>query len=196
MAWYYVVDGSIAFPDAKGPGAWRAAVVPSWKGKGKVRVRDFLGWICKDTLVDDSDDVPPEFREALYLDVLDVLDAEATVTIRGYIHRDDADSIVALLEVAASLDAKGKVLLDHVLDRRSGIRVTLAKGQVDVRQGDVKMPKEVTDAVEKESAKRATAVVKAKKAAKTSAAPAKKAVPAKKPAAKKPAAKKKATKKG
>ncbi|MDC0676710.1 hypothetical protein [Sorangium atrum] len=150
MAWFYVVHGSIRFPTADGPPAWHDAPIPTWKGKGKLEVGKALEWTAREALVDPS--APAGERAAYFFDA--VADG-SVVTFRGFIHRDDADTVMAVLGVAAELEAKGEVLLHHVFDRDSGVRVTVAKGRMTVREGDVKMPSHVIEEVEQESMSRA-----------------------------------------
>ncbi|WP_437873825.1 hypothetical protein [Sorangium sp. So ce363] len=98
--------------------------------------------------------VPPcSFERAAYF--FDAVADGSVVTFRGFIHRDDADTVTAVLGVAAELEAKGEVLLHHVFDRDSGVRVEVAKGRMTVREGDVKMPSHVIEEVEQESMSRA-----------------------------------------
>ncbi|MDC0667668.1 hypothetical protein [Nannocystis radixulma] len=175
MAWFYLVDGSVRFPDADGPKVWRDTPIRTWRGKGKVTVSDVLGWTGREALVDES--APASERNAYFFDAA----ADGPVlTIRGFLHRDDADAVTALLDVAAELDARGKVLLHHVFDRASSIRVDVEKGAATVREGNVRMPGDVIEAIERESTARA------KRLGDKKAAP----QPKKKTAAKKTAAKK------
>jgi hypothetical protein len=150
MAWWYLVDGAVRFPSSDGPNAWRKARLASWRGTGKVTVGLALEWITKDVIFDES--APPKLCTAYFLDVDD---DSSIVTLRGLIHRDDADAVLAVLDVAAQLGAVGKVLLDHGLDPHSGLRIELAKGKRTWREGRVKMPPGVVDEIDRESAARA-----------------------------------------
>ncbi|APR84043.1 Hypothetical protein A7982_09392 [Minicystis rosea] len=149
MAWFYIVDGSFRFPTADGPKAFRDATAYTY-GKTKVKVSQVLEWTSREALIDAS--APPEWREAFFFDVTT---EGPVVAFRGYIHRDEADAVLGLTRIAAELGAGGEVLLDHVLDAASGLRIKLAKGLTNVREGNVKMPRAIVDAVEQESKARA-----------------------------------------
>ena len=149
VAWFYFVHGSLRFPTPEGPAAWRDAPLQTWKGKGTVNVGRALEWIPADALVDES--APPELRAAYFFDVAH---DGPVMTIRGMIHRDDEGTVEAVLRVAAGLGAKGEVLLEHAFDPDSGIRLEVANGDVAAHEGDVKMPKHVHEAIDRESESR------------------------------------------
>lgn len=149
MAWFYFVHGSLRFPTPEGPAVWRDAPLKTWKGKGTVKIGRALEWISADTLVDES--APPELRAAYFFDVAD---DGPVMTIRGMIHRDDEGTVEAVLGEAAGLGAEGDVLLEHSFDPDSGIRLEVANGEVAAHEGDVKMPKHIHEAIERESESR------------------------------------------
>lgn len=109
-----------------------------------------LEWTAREAPIDPS--APPNELSSYFFDAVG---EGPVVTFRGFLHRDEVGGVEAVLDAAQELEAKGKVLFHHVFDSDSGLRFEIANGKTSVREGDVKMPSHVIEAIERESTARA-----------------------------------------